>query len=191
MINDIFPTPLYQIDLNCNIIEMQKYCFDIMSKDTGRTVSNSGGWQSQDLKGVHLVLNELFEDIEHHGNILAKELYLKNSLKIDNIWININGYKDYNLTHSHINTFLSGVFYVKCPKNCGNIVFNHPTQNTQQYNWGGNKFDKLSKYSYGTINGQSIENRMYLFPSWLEHFVTPNLNETEKRISIAFNLGLK
>ena len=61
MINDIFPTPLYQIDLNCNIAEMQKYCFNMMSKDTGRTVSNSGGWQSQDLKGVHLVLNELFK----------------------------------------------------------------------------------------------------------------------------------
>jgi uncharacterized protein (TIGR02466 family) len=84
---------------------------------------------------------------------------------------------------------LSGVFYVKCPPNCGNIVFNHPTEKTQQYDWAGNKFETLGKYSYGNINGQSIENRLYMFPSWLEHYVTPNMNKNEKRISIAFNLG--
>ena len=189
MIEDIFPTPLYQVDLDCNILEMQEYCLDMMNTQDGRNVSNSGGWQSNDLKGVHMVLNELFEDIEHHGNIFAKECSFKKPVKIVNIWININGYKDYNLAHLHSHTMLSGVFYVKCPPNCGNIVFNHPTEKTHQYDWRGSNFETLNKYSYGIINGQSIENRLYMFPSWLEHYVTPNMNKNEKRISIAFNLG--
>ena len=66
MIEDIFPTPLYQVDLDCNILEIQEYCLDMMNTQDGRNVSNSGGWQSNDLKGVHMVLNEMFEDIEHH-----------------------------------------------------------------------------------------------------------------------------
>ena len=189
MIEDIFPTPLYQVDLDCNILEMQEYCLDMMNTQDGRNISNRGGWQSNDLKGVHMVLNELFEDIEHHGNMFAKKCHFKKSLSIDNIWININGYKDYNVTHSHTQTLISGTFYVKCPTDCGNIVFNHPTQNTQQYDWRGERFEKLGKYSYGTVNGESVENRLYMFPSWLEHQVTPNLNKNEKRISIAFNLG--
>ena len=82
----------------------------------------------------------------------------------------------------------SGVFYVKCPEDCGNIVLHHPTESTHQYDWHGNNFEKLDRYSYGIINPKSIENKMYIFPSWLQHDVTPNLNKTEKRISVAFNL---
>ena len=39
MIEDIFPTPLYEVNLNCNIPEIQKYCFDMMSKDEGKKIS--------------------------------------------------------------------------------------------------------------------------------------------------------
>jgi len=188
MIEDIFPTPFYNVDLNCNILEMQSYCLDMMSKDDGRAISNMGGWQSKNLNGVHMPLNELFEDIEIHGNIFAKKVHLKKSVSIENIWININGFKDYNVLHSHTHTFFLGVFYVKCPEDCGNIVLHHPTESTHQYDWQGNNFEKLGRYSYGIINPKSIENKMYIFPSWLQHDVTPNLNKTEKRISIAFNL---
>lgn len=188
MIEDIFPTPLYSVELNCNILEMQSYCLDMMSKDNGRTISNIGGWQSKNLNGVHMPLNELFEDIEYHSNIFAKKINLKKSVSLQNIWININGFKDYNTLHSHTHTFFSGVFYVKCPDDCGNIVLHHPTESTQQYDWQGSNFEKLGRYSYGIINPKSIENKMYIFPSWLQHDVSPNLNKNEKRISIAFNL---
>lgn len=189
MIEDIFPTPLYEVNLNCNIPEIQKYCLDMMSKDEGNKISNIGGWQSKNLNGLHMPLNELFEDIEYHANIFAKKIHLKKSIYLSNIWININSYKDYNVIHSHTQTFFSGVFYVKCPENCGHIEFHHPTENTHQYDWHGSKFNKLNRYNYGVVNGQSIENKMYIFPSWLLHNVTPNLNKTEKRISIAFNIN--
>ena len=35
------------------------------------------------------------------------------------------------------------------------------------------------------------ENTLYLFPGWLNHFVNPNLNKTEERISISFNTYAK
>ena len=188
MIEDIFPTPLYEVNLNCNIPEIQKYCFDMMSKDEGKKISNVGGWQSKNLNGLHMPLNELFEDIEYHGNVFAKKMYLKKSVSLANLWININGYKDYNTLHTHTHAFFSGVFYVKCPENCGNIVLHHPATFTQMYDWHGSKFDSLTRYTYGNINGKSVENKMYIFPSYLMHDVTPNLNKEEKRISIAFNL---
>ena len=188
MIEDIFPTPFYQVDLNCKILEMQKYCLDMMSNDKGRTISNIGGWQSKNLNGIHMPLNELFEDIEYHGNVFAKKLHLKKSVSIENIWININGFKDYNVLHSHTHTFFSGVFYVKCPENCGSIVFKHPAYMTMQYDWYNNAGNE---YSWAIRKGENIENKLYLFPSWLEHSVEPNLNKNEERISISFNSRYK
>ena len=35
------------------------------------------------------------------------------------------------------------------------------------------------------------ENVLFIFPSFLEHKVEPNMNETEKRISISFNTVLE
>ena len=37
----------------------------------------------------------------------------------------------------------------------------------------------------------SIENGLYLFPSWLKHYVKPNMNKKEERISISFNLNFE
>ena len=35
-----------------------------------------------------------------------------------------------------------------------------------------------------------MENMIYMFPSWIEHYVEPNRSD-EDRISMAFNIGVK
>tara|TARA_R110002094_G_C4749537_1_gene198434 strand:+ start:95 stop:328 length:234 start_codon:yes stop_codon:yes gene_type:complete len=45
------------------------------------------------------------------------KISLKNDFKISNMWANVNRYKDYNLIHSHPNVAVSGVYYLKVPKN--------------------------------------------------------------------------
>ena len=103
-----------------------------------------------------------------------------------NFWININEYKDYNITHKHPGALISGVYYVKTPKDCGNIIFEHPSESFQS-EWRMTPSD-YNNYNSGTWWLPSEENNLYLFPSWLKHRVEPNLNKNENRISISFNL---
>ena len=188
MIQDLFKTPLYYTDLKLDNKAMANYCLSLSKKHKGRTVSNVGGWQSDNLQGNHPVLNDLFLSIQEHCSIYIKELDIKCLNKIDNIWININGHKDTNQLHCHPKCLISGVYYVKTPEDCGNIYFQHPSYNNFQYDWKAEKTNNFNSYNSVEWWMPSSAGLLYLFPSWLNHCVKPNLNKKEKRISISFNL---
>jgi len=187
MMIDLFKITIYEKKLKLKNEKIIKYSYKLKKKDLGKQISNVGGWQSNDLQGVHKPLNELFEDIEHYGNEYGKLLGLKLPLKIDNIWININEYKDFNLEHFHGNSLISGVYYVKVQKKSGNIVFSNPSIDIMQQDW-----NKYTINEHNTNNSPkwvmpSKTNTLYLFPNYLKHFVQPNFSNSD-RISISFNL---
>tara|TARA_A100001011_G_scaffold303585_1_gene317677 strand:+ start:899 stop:1480 length:582 start_codon:yes stop_codon:yes gene_type:complete len=185
---DIFKTPLYFAELKLDNKKMASYCLSMSKKDKGRHLSNIGGWQSKNLKGAHKPLNQLFIEITKHIGIFNKTLQLNMSDKVGNIWININGYKDTNAPHIHPNCLISGVYYIQTPKDCGNIQFRHPNYNCFQYDWDGDEQQgiKFNQYNSNEWWFPSLAGRLYLFPSWLTHYVKPN-GSKEKRISISFN----
>ena len=131
---DIFRTPVYSEDTNLDNETMARYCLNLMDKDTGRKVSNEGGWQSNDLQGIHYPLNNLFKTITDSVNNFATSLKLPKQ-KIDNIWINVNGYRDYNQEHLHPNSHLSGVYYIQTHKDCGDIEFSNPYKDMIESYW--------------------------------------------------------
>jgi uncharacterized protein (TIGR02466 family) len=187
MMIDLFKITIYEKKLKLKNEKIIKYSYKLKKKYLGKQISNVGGWQSNDLQGVHKPLNELFEDIEHYGNEYGKLLGLKLPLKIDNIWININEYKDFNLEHFHGNSLISGVYYVKVQKKSGNIVFSNPSIDIMQQDW-----NKYTINEHNTNNSPkwvmpSKTNTLYLFPNYLKHFVQPNFSNSD-RISISFNL---
>ena len=188
MIEDLFKTPLYYTDLKLDNKAMANYCLSLSKKYKGRTVSNVGGWQSDNLQGSHPILNDLLLSIEEHCSIYTKELDIKCLNKIDNIWININGYKDTNQLHCHPRCLISGVYYVQTPKDCGNITFHHPSFDKFQYDWTAEKVNNFNTYNSAEWIMPSKMSQLYLFPSWVYHKVSPNLNKKEKRISISFNI---
>ena len=112
--------------------------------------------------------------------------------KITNAWININPIGGSNGLHNHPNSHLSGVFWVKIPKNSGNIIFFDPNYFTEAitisaYSKKVQSF--ANKYSHFWLN--STEGEIIIFPSHLMHEVEENLNEkNEDRISISFNIDL-
>ena len=163
-IQDIFKISIYKKFLPLNNKPIKEYCLNLRKENKGRIRSNSGGWQSNDL------------------------LNFKKKLSIDNIWVNINGYKDSNKTHSHPQCILSGVYYVKTPKNSGNIFFNNTSDDVIQHSWQKNLFNNYNCYNSPEWFLPSLEGYIYLFPSWLKHYVEPNMNEKEERISLSFNI---
>ena len=187
MIQDLFKSPIYKTTLPLDNTAISKYCLSLSKKNKGRVLSNVGGWQSDDLTGEHPILNDLLLSIEEHCSIFTKALDIKIKNKIGNIWININGYKDVNRPHSHPHSKISGVYYVQTPKDCGNITFHHPSFDMFQYDWNNISIN-YNEYNSAEWWMPSSAGRLYLFPSWLNHCVKPNLNKKEKRISISFNL---
>jgi len=110
----------------------------------------------------------------------------RENIAIDSLWININEHKDYNLIHDHFFSKISGVFYVKAPKKCGNIVFSN--NSNMRYYIKNESINTYNNYNSSICSFPALENTLYLFPSWLKHYVEPNLSN-ESRISISFNLN--
>lgn len=187
-IQELFKVPIYKTKLKLDNKKIIKYCLELSKKNKGRIISNVGGWQSNDLKSSDSILNNLFLDIKKHGNEFAKFIKLPFPLYENALWININGYKDFNIPHFHGNCLLSGVYYLQTPKDCGNILFENPANDLMQVNWLNENLKEKNNYTSEKWWLPSEESLLYIFPSWLKHSVEPNLNKKDKRISISFNL---
>jgi hypothetical protein len=184
---DIFKHSITRIKLKENLNEIYDFCIHENKKQKGQIKSNLGGYHSDDLNIKEPVLNSLVNNIELNANLVSKELFKINvDLKINNMWFIINKYKDFNLPHTHTFSKISGTFYVNVPKNSGDLIFINDSK-IESY------LDKPYISEYNSHNSSTYfvppeENMLYLFPSWLNHYVKPNLSK-EKRISISFNLN--
>ena len=185
-IQSLFKVPLYKTALSLDNVAISKYCLSLSKKDKGRILTNIGGWQSDDLEDVP-ELKELINEIQKHITVFTKEIGIKCSNKVSNRWININGYKDINMLHSHPNCLISGVYYVQTPKDSGNIIFHHPIRSLLQHTWLEQNIGNYTEFTSPEWWMPNQAGLLYLFPNWLDHMVKPNLNKKEKRISISFN----
>ena len=170
---------------------LRDYCDFIRKHDEGRTVSNEGGYQSHNLDLNEPVLQPLISNILNETG-----KYLKNfetspvNFKIGNMWININGYKDYNAEHIHTNCLFSGVYYVHTPKLSGDIEFVRPDHYLIGANWK-EKDIPIENYNHYNSHMWQFESKAHtglLFPSYYSHRVKPNFNKTEERYSFSFNI---
>ena len=185
MIIDFFKIGVYEVDLNLDVKAISEYCTSYSKKNKGRDISNIGGYHSKPLQGEHLILNDLFLEIEKHTNLYSQSLGFTSKRILDDIWMNINGYKDYNAEHLHPKCKVSGVYYIQTPKDCGDIIFSPPHFDILSSNWHDEVCE--SPYTFQQWQLPAIANKLYLFPNWLRHSVKPNFNKKEKRISISFN----
>jgi uncharacterized protein (TIGR02466 family) len=181
---ELFKSLIGKKKLKQNLLSLTKVSLDIEKRNNTVVKSNSGGFNSGDIN--HDLMPELVKDILHFSNIFIKNFNLKKDLKLGNIWVNINRYKDSNLSHTHPFSIISGVFYIKALKNSGNLVFinPHPIQNYLETN----NINGFNKFNSQVWSIPPEENILYLFPSWLEHRVSMNLSK-EERISVSFNLS--
>jgi len=181
---DAFKIPVYRVSLDLNLKTMLTHCNYLRKIDKGMTRSNSGGWHSNFLNGIHRPLNNLFLEIEKHSRLFSHQLSVDHIVNMDKIWVNINGTSDFNVAHIHPNCLLSGVFYVKVPKDSGNLVFMNPACDTMIYDW--KNFKTFNGYNSASLSFTPKENELFMFPSWLKHQVDPN-NSKKERVSLSFN----
>lgn len=137
----------------------------------------------------NLVHNEDWKDaydfILNMAGTMLSEYHNVEGMKIANMWTTIYPDDAFVPEHIHACFSVSGVYYVKAPKDCGNIVFRDPSWVAKTMNvWAGNKTFPHD----GTTHSYTPEpGLMILFPSWLPHSTRPNLSG-EDRIIVSFNL---
>ena len=179
-----FAKPIWFDDLNLNLEPIKLKCLDL--RDSGfenRILSNSGGWQSNDIK-----LEEYSEFIEIKNIIDSKLVEVSSDIGqnfncvLDNCWVNINEKGNYNRKHIHPNSTLSGTIYISVDDHCGRIRF-HDYSLTEHYPYT----DISSPLFYKDVSYSPRNGLILIFPAWLHHEVEIS-NSDESRISISFNI---
>ncbi len=191
--NLLFPTPIWTINLNNykNINEdMYNFIKAEQTKDQkGINKSNIKGWHSMnfDLKEEQPknFINFISPSIEQVMIDMNWEKE-KQMIKISNMWAIINTGGSTNLRHQHGNSTISGAYYVRAPKGCGDIVFYDPRP-APVYSYPKAISSNLLN---AQVNGISPkEGALVLFPSYVDHSVNEN-KSSDERIVISFNIKI-
>jgi len=172
--------------------DIENFCYRKMNEDEkGRVLSNKGGWQSNDLFLPVSELCELTSIVTYNMRKLAKKINLKNvhDLYLSNFWININKNSNSNSPHTHPNSVLTAVYYVKVPYKSGDIRFFSPIENNHDY-FKDFMIENYNEYNSTTYTLKPSQGKLVFFPSWLKHEVESNETNMD-RISIAFNSNYK
>jgi uncharacterized protein (TIGR02466 family) len=192
----LFPTPVW-IENKCGIDrdKLLDFAYFVRDEDPdGRVASNEGGWQSHDFIDEVMRENPLselrFKILELAYAACDEWGFLDYSLRISNLWININKRGDSNLLHTHPGSVLAGVYYLKVPECCmGPLTLLRDFREQQMKECWGNasNFERWEGINVNEYDIYPEDDKMILFPSWVPHAVGKS-NSDDDRISISFNI---
>ena len=175
----LFATPpllVKKYDKNLN--KIVSYC------DTLRYYNSHTNFSSENT----FILNEPeFVDVKNFIELSLQEYVLKvfstnHQFVITQSWVTKNLRSNSQEIHTHPGSVVSGVFYIKCPQNSGDIEFNRGKSVFEiQVNEKCQNSWISDRYTYPSKTGNLL-----LFPSNLLHSVRSNESE-EERYSLAFN----
>lgn len=182
----VFPTTIFIVELDDAGYREELVDFSHrkqQSSDGVQKTNMNGGWQSDDSFLEQPICAPLRKELEGSFATIRDSLKIAEGLKIFNSWINVNGRGAYNARHIHSRSFFSGVYYLRTPENCGDIIFHSPLIAKEMIDA---KYTESSAITSNKLVYPAVAGRTYIFPSWIGHSVEPN-NSDELRISISFN----
>jgi uncharacterized protein (TIGR02466 family) len=192
-IYNLYPIPIWYDNLPVTPTDTTKaieYCRELQQKDTaGVSLTNIGGWQSGSFfhdSITNTPLEIYFRHIKICVDKVFEDLDSLRECELINVWININKRNDHNISHIHPASSISGSFYLT--DNNSDIVFQRPSDANSAMMSGVASQCRTSLTNLETAFKPAV-NDLFLFPSWMQHYVKPNLLDQE-RISIAFNISV-
>ena len=170
--------------------EMFKYIKKLQSEDEkGIVKSNVKGWHSKDFDMENEAPKNFIKLISSNIHQVFKDMdwdLQKQKIKIPSMWAIINKDGANNARHHHGNSDISAAYYIRAPKNCGEIVFYDPRPAPVFSHPICNKPNLLNAM-VNSVN--PVEGLLVMFPSYLDHSVNANMTSDE-RIVISFNINL-
>jgi len=199
----IFPTPIWSAELDIDVREMQKICYEIAKSRPSKSRSNRGikNYQSPDFSAEQIIQDggesDEFAKALIQIRMLANEAFdtfesFATTLRFANTWINISSKGGYNEVHTHPGAVLSGVLYVKvpCEGDAGALCFHRNSMDSftiQSLGLLGATARAKTPHAISNETYMPKEGKVILFPAWVGHGVRENSTDDD-RISISFNL---
>ena len=188
-INGVFPTPVYIVKRDTDLSPTEeKEIEKIIKKGMNKNISNSSSTNSY-------IFNDKLKNLKQFCEQQIK-IYVEQVINpkeeldfyITQSWLNVTKPGEYHHHHSHQNSIISGVFYISTEED-DKITFSDPNVKVKE-------ILRIKSKEYNEWNSitwffPAENNKLILFPSWLNHQVEPNKNATTDRISISFNTFVK
>jgi uncharacterized protein (TIGR02466 family) len=187
-----FATPLCYKNISIDNAELETYCYKLQKESNAKSIP--GGWQSGNLDLSSPEFSNLITNIKAMLKEIRQLYSLNDNIltEIDNGWININspGLNQLpdNYYHIHPTYFFSFVYYVKAKKDAGSLKM-VSTYNNLECMLPDSAYNQLNPINSSRVLVDPIPGKLIAFPSWISHYVEPNLSNSD-RISIAFDIKL-
>mgnify|MGYP001160066817 CR=1 FL=1 len=186
----IFPTCIHEYVFDkFDADELINFCYKQKDENPeGQFNSNRGGWHSPfyDFSDDNIITQTLAEG-------LGKSVFtsIKSDLSFNiSYWIMINPPNSYNTSHTHPDAHLSGVMWIKTPKNSGDLRFNNPLEFSGFTECDSyiKEFQDNTAY-YHTYDFYPEVGKILTFPASLRHEVRVN-ESNEDRIAVSYNIRI-
>ena len=189
---ELFSTPVWLFNCREDFIKSINDYIKIIKKlrkdgegIEGNYKSGRNGWRLNEIN-----LRSEFEEINNEiiynlGGVISDKKIFDGTKQYNysiESWVNLNDKGGYNKVHHHGMFSLSGVMYLKCPKDSGRLLLKDPRPAVYFNN-------SLIKNAGEEIVIEPEEGLIVFFPGFLEHSVEQN-NSNQTRISISFNIIL-
>ena len=181
----LFPYPVFTYEIEVGELER----LFLLDQYPNNVLANTGNLTSKDYnilknkevklldKKLLLCMNDAFNRIYTPQN--------RCKLHITQSWLNFTSKDQYHHQHTHPNSILSAVLYLKATEgDC--ILFHHPNFNNN-YEIYSNQYDMFNSRSWKI---PVRENIILIFPSTLPHSV-PNVVHDNLRVSLSLNTFIK
>jgi len=172
--------------------DLRKYIYKLQEESSsGQIKSNRGGWHSPNFKLTDKNSIQFKFGLKLQKYILKTFQTLEwktenKNITINSMWAIINKKNDYNVVHTHPNSYLSAAYYVSAPKNCGKFQIENLTIAKRHF------YPEVLKNNELNANVAGIEVKegdLLIFPGYLPHKVAMNESD-EDRIVVSFNIDI-
>jgi uncharacterized protein (TIGR02466 family) len=135
-------------------------------------------------------MKELVDVILEEARLILDIYKIKReSHYITGMWANITSPNRRHNTHAHPNCMLSGVVYIRTPKDCGKTLFFSPRHLANAL---VPDLIEKNEFNADTFIYPVEKGRMVIWPSYLPHAVdNGNAKDDEDRIVVAFNVMIR
>lgn len=196
-IHDLFPTPLYRVDLpealgmHADIIPfLLAFARGRHSHQDQVTGPAYTGANSPDAaQYLHRMpeLEPLIRRIHHHATNFIRELALdtrSEQIYLGRSWVNILETGGRIEPHNHMAALFSGVYYLQTGDSPDTLRFVDPKLTIRR---DPTYTGKATPYNLGTVDIPIQPGRLLLFPGWLSHGMPRPHASNAPRITLAFD----
>jgi uncharacterized protein (TIGR02466 family) len=187
----LFPTLILECPDILSLKENNEiYKFIVKNKNLGKAhkiLAGDNVTSSHTGNTNFLIDNDIFKNL--NNKILTKTLEYSNKTgtvinnTIANSWFNIQGKNSVLLPHTHANSKLSGVIYIKTDEKSNPLYFHNPNPYIINYH-----IKSDTKYSFEWFRFYPKIGTLLLFPSWLTHSSNSERNLSKERVLVSFNI---